>query len=228
MYRTPGNHPLVVNSFFVRNVKGCLFISPVTPRLGRLHWLPITGFCLIWIFFWTLDFDLDSDKDVPTSLPSTTAPSLPATDVSAHRSCTHCTRRMSSYKYDKHSLCLNYRDVQCSLDVRCDECKSWSSELMLDYLKHRKSLVLKGKKSTTPSTSSSSSSPSLPPAVTTAACVGSPLLSTSFDEKLGDYLHLILANFLSQSGSIRCNPSFSVPPVVPDSCPPVVGELLMA
>ena len=111
---------------------------------------------------------------------------------------------------------LNCRDMQCSLDVRCDECKSWSSKFMLDYLKHRKSLVSKGKKkSTTPSTSSSFSS-LLPPAVTTTASVGSPLTSVSSDEKLRDYVHSILANFLSQSGSIGSNPSFSAPPVVPD------------
>ena len=67
---------------------------------------------------------MDSDKDVLTSLPSTSVPSSSATDVSAHHSCTRCTRRMSSIEYDKHSLCLNCRDVQCSLDVRCDECKS--------------------------------------------------------------------------------------------------------
>ena len=123
---------------------------------------------------------------------------------------------MSSYKYDKHSHCLNCRDVQCSLDVRCDECKSWSSDVMLDYLKHRKSLVSKGKKSTTPSTSS----PSLPPAVTTAASVGSPLASMGSDDKLRDYVHSILANFFSQSCGVRSNPSFSAPPVVPDSPPP--------
>ena len=96
-----------------------------------------------------LDLMMDSDKDLLTSLPSTSVPSSPAPDVSAHCSCTRCTRRMSSYKYDKHSLCLNCRDVQCSLDVRCNECKSWSSEVMLDYLKHRKSLVSKGKKKLT-------------------------------------------------------------------------------
>ena len=144
--------------------------------------------------------------------------------MSAHRSCTRCTRRMSSIIYDKHSLCLNCRDVQCSLDVRCDECKSWSLEVMLDYLKHRKSLVLKGKKkSTTPSTPSSSSSPSLPPAVTTTASVGSLLPLMSSDEKLRDYVHSFLANFLSQSGSIGSNQSLSAPLVVPHLAPLLRG-----
>ena len=115
-----------------------------------------------------------SDKDLPTSLPSSaSAPSMSVMDGSAHCSCTRCTRRMSSIKYDRHSLCLNCRNVQCSLDLRCWECQSWSSDIMLDYLKHRKSLVSKGKTTTVPL---ATSSPSLPPAVTTTAPVGSPSL----------------------------------------------------
>ena len=81
-------------------------------------------------------------------------------------------------------------------------------------------MVSKGKTtSTTPSTSSSSSSLSLPPAVTTTASVGSLWTSMSSDEKLRDYVHSFLANFLSQSGNVRSNPSLSAPPVVPH-CPP--------
>ena len=38
------------------------------------------------------------------------------------------------------------RDVLCSVDVRCKECRDWSTESMLEYLKHKKSLVSKGKK----------------------------------------------------------------------------------
>ena len=68
---------------------------------------------------------------------------------------------------------------------------------MLDYLKHRKSLVSKEKKSATPSTSSSSSSLLLPHAVTATATVGSPLPSLDSDDKLRDYIHSLLANFLS-------------------------------
>ena len=95
---------------------------------------------------------MDSDKDLPTSTPvSSTSTTPTATDVSAHRSCVRCARRMSRVKCDKHTLCLNCSDVQCSLETRCDQCRDWSSEAMLYYLKHRKSLVSKGKKSTTPS-----------------------------------------------------------------------------
>ena len=87
---------------------------------------------------------MDSAKDLPTSTPvSSTSSSSTATDVSPHRSCVRCTRWMSSVKHDKHTLRLNCREVQCSLDVRYDECRAWSSEVMLDYLKHRKSLLSK-------------------------------------------------------------------------------------
>ena len=129
------------------------------------------------------------------------------TDVSPHRSCVRCTRRMSSVKYDKHTLCLNCRDVQCSLDVRYDECRAWSS------------LVSKGKKKST--TPSSSSSP-LVPAGSVAATVASPLPPLASDERIRDYAHSFLTSFLSQSGSVGSdtNPSFAAPPVVPDS-PPV-------
>ena len=70
---------------------------------------------------------------------------------------------------------------------------------MLDYMKHRKSLVSKGEKTTTPSTPSSS--PSLP-AVTATAAVGSPLPTMGSDEKIRNYVHSFLTTFLSQSGSV--------------------------
>ena len=112
--------------------------------------------------------------------------------------------------------------MQCSLDVRCSECQSWSSDVMLDYLKHRKSLVSKGKKKLV--STATSSSPSVPPAVTTTAPVGSPSLpSMGSDDKLRDYVHSVLATFFSQSGSVGTNPSFSAPLVVPDSAPLLRG-----
>ena len=168
---------------------------------------------------------MDSTKDLSSSTPATsTLSSSTTTDVTPHRSCVRCTRRMSSVKYDKHTLCLNCRDVQCSLDVRYDECRAWSSEVMLEHLKHRKSLVSKGKKkSTTPSSSSSSSSPSpLVPAGSVATTLASPLPPLASDERIRDYVHSFLTNVLSQSGSVGSdtNPSFSAPPVVPNTPPP--------
>ena len=117
-----------------------------------------------------------TDSDVPKSVPSSSAtPSTSAsgsTASSAHRSCPCCARRMSSLKFDEHSICVKCRDKQCSVDVRCNECRSWSVDFMLGYVKHQKSLVSKrGKKA--PS-SSSSSSPSKPPVVTSTAPVTPP------------------------------------------------------
>ena len=81
------------------------------------------------------------DSDVPASVPSSPAmpsPSAPGTSASssACRSCPRCARRMSSLKYDKHSICVACRDSQCSVDVRCSECNSWSLDFMLGYVKH--------------------------------------------------------------------------------------------
>ena len=163
-------------------------------------------------------------KDLPSSLPpSTSAPAPSAVDVSAHHSCTRCARRMSCIKYDRHSLCLHCRDVQCSLEVRCFECSCWSSDIMQEYIKHRKTLVSKGKKKPV---STAPSSPLVPPAVSTrASVVSSPSLpSLSDDDKLRDYVHSVLSSFLSQSGSVGIDQfSFPAPTVVPDSAPPVRG-----
>ena len=91
-----------------------------------------------------MDKDTESAKDVPVSDTSvTSAPSTPttsaATDVSARRSCPRCGRRMSSLQFDKHTLCVVCRDMKCSLDTRCKECKAWSKEFMLGYVKHQRS-----------------------------------------------------------------------------------------
>ena len=77
-----------------------------------------------------MDKDTESAKDVPVIDTSVTpSPSTPttsaATDASALRSCPHCGRRMSSLQFDKHTLCVVCRDVKCSLDTRCRECKAW-------------------------------------------------------------------------------------------------------
>ena len=60
-----------------------------------------------------------SEKDVSPSMPP--SPSTPTTsaaaNVSAHRTCPRCTKRMSSLKYDSHSLCVACRDVQWRLGV---------------------------------------------------------------------------------------------------------------
>ena len=64
------------------------------------------------------------------SPPSTTSSlaSVPAPmDSSALRSFVTCHRRMSSLKYDLHTICSQCRDVVCSITARCDECRNWSN-----------------------------------------------------------------------------------------------------
>ena len=140
-----------------------------------------------WIFFGFVIM-ASKDSDVPASVPS--SPSAPGTSAtsSARRSCLHCARRMSSLKYDKHSICVACRDSQCSVDVKCSECNSWLLDFVLGYVRHQKSLVSKGKKE--------SSSPSKPVAVTTAAPVAPPSLPASTEDQLRRYVHSFLADFM--------------------------------
>ena len=158
------------------------------------------------------------DSDVPASVPSspaTPSPSAPGTYAtsSARHSCPRCARRMSNLKYDKHSICVACRDSQCSVDVRCSECNSWSLDFMLGYVKCQKSSVSKGKEV------SSSSSPSKPPAVTTTAPVAPPpSLPASTEDQLRCYVHSFLADFMqSQSGQLGTNQFLAAPPAVPNS-----------
>ena len=113
-------------------------------------------------------------------------------------------------------LCVACRDTHCSVDVRCNECNSWSVDFMLGYIKHQKIFVSKGKKKT-PSFSSSSSPPSKPPAVQTTAPVAPPLLPASTEDQLKNFVHSFLWDFLPQSGQIGTNPLISAPPAVSNS-----------
>ena len=110
------------------------------------------------------------------------------------------------------------------MGVRCSECSSWSSEIMQDYLKHRKPLVSKGKKK--PVSSAPPSSPSISPAGSTVASVGSshPIPLVMMTRLRIMCTHSVLSSFFSRSGSLGVNPSsFSAPTMVPDSASQVRG-----
>ena len=77
---------------------------------------------------------------------------------SARRSCAKCHGRMSSFSLDRHLFCTKCRGSECTISSRCDECFSWTKEEMEGYVKLRKSLTSKSKKSK-PSFRSSSSPP---------------------------------------------------------------------
>ena len=167
------------------------------------------------LLLFAMDKDTDSAKDVPaadTSVPS--SPSTPMTfaapDVSVRRSCPRCARQMSSLQFDKYTLCVVCRDVKCSLDTRCKECKAWSKEFMLGYVKHQRNLVSKGKK---PATTSSPSPPVT--AVTTAPIVSLPSLSFS-EDCVRQLMHSMFQDLI-QSGSLGINQPSTAPPAVPDS-----------
>ena len=106
--------------------------------------------------------DLDCSWIMASTPPlssSSTPPVSTAMDSAALRSCLKCHRRMNSLKYDSHTVCSQCRDVTCSLETRCTECKDWSVEIMTEYLKHRKSLATKrGKKPAVAAASASSQS----------------------------------------------------------------------
>ena len=71
---------------------------------------------------------------------STSSSSTSAAETGTRRFCPLCKKRMSTTKHDKHSTCINCREIKCDVEVRCSECNDWSIVQMEDYLKHRKML----------------------------------------------------------------------------------------
>ena len=155
-----------------------------------------------------------SAKDVPVATnvgasTSSTPTTATAVDLYTRRSCPRCGRRMSSLQFDKHTFCVICRDVKCSLATRCKECKAWSKEFMLGYVKHQRSLVMKEKRITP------SSSP--PPPVTVVATTS---LDTSpselfSEDRLRQLMHSMFRDLMP--ASIGTNPSSTAPPAVTDS-----------
>ena len=174
-----------------------------------------------------MDDKLDSAKDVSVSAPtsassSSTPTTAAAVDIYARRSCPHCGRRMSALQFDKHTFCVVQvcRDIKCSLATRCKECKAWSKEFMLGYVKHQRTLVSKARRAPP------SSSPSPPvTAVTTASLVSSPS-ETFSEDQLRQLMHSMFKDLMS--ARVGTNPSSTAPPAVPDSatmCTEATGGL---
>ena len=63
----------------------------------------------------------------------------------ARRKCNICKARMSSFKHDKHSLCVTCRGGDCSYGNKCQECLKWAKEEFDSYIKHRKALEAKSR-----------------------------------------------------------------------------------
>ena len=127
---------------------------------------------------------------------------------------------MSSLKHDSHTICSQCRDVNCSVDTRCDECKSWSVEAMQEHLKYQRSLAGKRGSKKPAVTAASVSKPAVAssPVVSSSPSVSA---SVSEDARLKD---AILAVLQSLSGSLGFNQTSSTAPsTVPDSAPSVGG-----
>ena len=121
---------------------------------------------------------------------------------------------MSSLKHDSHTICSQCRDVNCSVDTRCDECKSWSVEAMQEHLKYQRSLAGKRGSKKSAVTAASVSQPT----VASSLVVTSPSVSASVSEDA------VLAVLQSLSGSLGFNQTSSTAPSkVPDLAPSVGG-----
>ena len=85
-----------------------------------------------------------------------------AMDLDSQRNCSTCKTRMSNLLHDSHLICVACRGCDCNLDNRCVECEGWSEEVMLKYIKYRKSLDSKSKSMKEKKISASSEQASLP------------------------------------------------------------------
>ena len=78
--------------------------------------------------------------------PKSSGSSSTSSGDSARRSCKKCHGRMSSFSLDKHLYCIKCGS-DCNLISSCDECMQWTKEEMEAYMKLRRSLSSKSKRS---------------------------------------------------------------------------------
>ena len=50
---------------------------------------------------------------------------------------------MSKKTFDRHTICVACRCSDCDIDHRCEECTEWPEEVLLLYVKHRRTLKSK-------------------------------------------------------------------------------------
>ena len=60
-------------------------------------------------------------------------------------SCIRCRGRMNSFSRDRYTYCCKCRGFDCGMDSKCDECMSWTKEMMEAYVKLRKSSTSKSR-----------------------------------------------------------------------------------
>ena len=83
-------------------------------------------------------------------------------DLDSQCNCSTCKTRMSSLLHDSHLICVTCRGFECTMDKRCMECEACSEEVMLKYVKYRRSLKSKTKSKKDDKTSTYSDQASLP------------------------------------------------------------------
>ena len=100
--------------------------------------------------------DVSGQVDIHQSDVPRPASGSSSSGESSRCSCSRCHGRMSSFSFDRHLFCMKCRGAECDVNSPCDECFSWTKEEMEGYVKLRKTLSSKSKKSKNPSKSSSS------------------------------------------------------------------------
>ena len=84
-----------------------------------------------------------------------------AVDLDSQRNCSTCKTRMSSLLHDSDLICVTCRGRDCNMDNRCVECEGRSEEVMVKYVRYRKSLDSKSKAKKDKKSSASSDQASL-------------------------------------------------------------------
>ena len=134
-----------------------------------------------------------------------------AMDLDSRRNCSTCKARTSSLMHDSHLICANCRVCECNLDNRCVECEGWSEEVMIKYIKYRKSLDSKSKSTKEKKFSASSDQASLPSsrgcnlsqASAVSACVSEDRVAELIAMQLGEFSSSFAATMQASFDNIK-------------------------
>ena len=164
--------------------------------------------------------DVPDQVDIHQSDVPRPASGSSSSGESSRRSCSRCHGRMSSFSLDRHLFCIKCREAECDINSCCDECFSWTKEEMEGYVKLRKTLSSKSKKSKNPSKSSSSPPRSTAPNVDIDSKLAAQLVTVnqSMDQKLDSMSTTLMSRFalmLEEFKSVLNQTSFSEDPAVP-------------
>ena len=165
------------------------------------------------------------------------ATELTVMDMDWRCHCSTCKTRMSSLLHDSHLICVACRGFECTMVKRCAECEGWSEEMMIKYVKYRKSLDSKNKSKKDKKTSASSDQALLPSSrdpdvsLASAASAGvsearvAELISEQFGQFSSSFAASMQASFdniksfiddrFAQDSQPEPNPSFSDSSPVP-------------